>query len=80
MTLEEQIKIAEKVSKFMWQEFNKKEMDMGEAMCILSAVADHTIRTCCKMCNEDYKETLKFFCDTLLKNAEFNELMNVLKK
>lgn len=69
MTLEEQIKIAEKVSKFMWQEFDKHELEMGEAMCIVSAVTDHTIRTLCKMCDEDFKETLKYFCDTLIDNG-----------
>lgn len=70
MTQEEQIKVCEKVSRFMWEEFDKYSMDMGDAMCIVSAVADHTIRTLCKMTGEDYKETTKYFCDVMLDNSE----------
>lgn len=70
MTQEEQIKVCEKVSRFMWEEFNKYSMVMGDAMCIVSAVVDHTIRTLCKMTGEDYKETTKYFCDTMLDNSE----------
>ena len=70
MTQEEQIKVCEKVSRFMWKEFDKYSMDMGDAMCIVSAVVDHTIRTLCKMTGEDYKETMKYFCDVMLDNSE----------
>lgn len=70
MTQEEQIKVCEKVSRFMWEEFDKYSMYMGDAMCIVSAVVDHTIRTLCKMTGEDYKETTKYFCDTMLENSE----------
>ena len=70
MTQEEQIKVCKNVSRFMWEEFDKYDMDMGDAMCIVSAVVDHTIRTLCKMTGEDYKETTKYFCDTMIGNSE----------
>ena len=50
------------------------------AMIIVSAVTDRTIQMLCEMCNEDYRETLEYFCDTLVQNADFNKLRDELKK
>ena len=79
MTFEQQIKVAEKIGKQVWQEFDKHEMTMSDAMIIVSAVTDRTIQMLCEMCNEDYRETLEYFCDTLVQNADFNKLRDELK-
>lgn len=70
MTQEEQIKVCEKVSRFIWEEFDKHDMELSDAMIIVSAVVDYTISMLCKMTGEDYKETIKYFCDTLVENSK----------
>ena len=54
----------------MWEEFDKHNMELSDAMIIVSAVVDHTISMLCKMTGEDYKETTKYFCDTLVENSK----------